>query len=304
MLFQSFKIVISEIWLFAVMTFIIINLEGTDYFDMPHKIKQLKKILKDMGSALIAFSGGVDSTFLLFVAREVLGDKLLAVTAVSPIYPSFEIKEAVKIAGDSGVKHITLNPDILSNKKIMANPPDRCYWCKKEIFSFLVKMAGENKIKYIIDGTNYDDKNDYRPGAKAVKELGIRSPLKEAGLTKKEIRQYSKKLGLQTWDKPSLACLASRIPYGSEITEDKLMMIDSAEEFLRGLKFRNVRVRHHGDIARIEVPDNELDILLAGQMRGKIIKHFKKLGYKYVTADIEGYRTGSMNEVLKKKTHK
>jgi uncharacterized protein len=267
---------------------------------MTDKIKHLKKILKEMESALLAFSGGVDSAFLLAVAKDILGDKLIAATAVSPIYPSFEIKEALEIARDSGVRHITVNSNALSKKQIKSNPPDRCYWCKKEIFSYLVKLAGENEIKHVIDGTNYDDKNDYRPGAKAVKELGIRSPLKEAGLTKKEIRQYSKKLGLSTWDKPSLACLASRIPYGSSITKENLKMIDSAEEFLRSLGFRNVRVRHHGDIARIEVPDKEFDILLNSNMRVKIIKRLKKIGYKYVTADIEGYRTGSMNEVLKK----
>ncbi len=267
---------------------------------MPDKIKRLKKILKEMESALLAFSGGVDSAFLLAVANEVLGEKLIAVTAISPIYPSFETNEAIEIAGNSGVKHITVVADVLAKKKIYSNPPDRCYWCKKEIFSHLVKLAGEYGIRYVIDGTNYDDRSDYRPGAKAVKELGIRSPLKEAGLTKLEIRQHSKKLGLQTWNKPSLACLASRIPYGSSITEGKLKMVDSAERFLRGLGFRNVRVRHHDDIARIEVPDDELDKLLESKVRSKINKHLKKLGYKYITADIEGYRTGSMNEVLKK----
>jgi uncharacterized protein len=267
---------------------------------MPDKIKHLKKILKEMESVLLAFSGGVDSTFLLAVAKDVLGDKLLAVTAVSPMYPSFEIKEAVKIARVSGVRHLTVNLNSLSNKKVKTNPPDRCYWCKKEIFSYLLKLASENNIGYVIDGTNSDDKTDYRPGAKAVIELGIRSPLKEAGFTKKEIRQYSKKLGLSTWDKASLACLASRIPYGSDITDETLSMIDSAEEFLRSLGLRNVRVRHHGDIARIEVPEDEISILLKNKTRNAVVKKLHRIGYKYITIDIEGYRTGSMNEVLRK----
>ncbi len=265
---------------------------------MTDKFQLLKNILTKMESALLAYSGGVDSTFLLKVVRDVLGDNVMAVTAKSIIYPSFEIEEAANIANDLGVNYLTINNDALSNPNFTSNPPDRCYWCKKDLFSQLVTLAKEHNLKYIIDGSNFDDINDFRPGSKAASELGVRSPLKEAKLNKAEIRDLSKSLNLPTWNKPSLACLASRFPYGMTITDNELSIVNNAEEFLRAQGIGNVRVRHHGRIARIEVPEEEIAKLAEKKLRNNIVSKFKEIGYSYVTIDMEGYRTGSMNEVL------
>ncbi len=222
----------------------------------------------------------------------------MAVTLRSIIYPSLELAEAEKIAADLQVRYLTVDADVMTNQRFVNNPPDRCYWCKKDVFSQLVMLAKPHNLNYTIDGSIYDDINDYRPGSKAAAELGIRSPLKEAKLTKAEIRKLSKSLNLPTWDKPSLACLASRFPYGTKITKDALAVVDKAEEFLRDLGISNVRVRHHDKTARIEVPEPEIAKIVQKNFKDKIIKQFKELGYNYITIDLEGYRTGSLNEVL------
>ena len=264
---------------------------------MNKKLLQLKKILAKMDSVLIAYSGGVDSTFLIKVAKDVLdGDKILAVTASSFTYPACEIKEAKTIAKRLRVKHLVIKTDELFNQKFVENSANRCYWCKNDLFSKLIALAKKYKLNYVLDGSNYDDTKDFRPGMKAARELGIRSPLEEIGLGKDEIRCFSKKLGLSTWNKPSLACLASRFPYGMRITKENLFRVDKAETFLRKLGVTQIRVRHHGQIARIEVFKNEISGLLKEETMDKIVTKFKELGYTYVTVDLEGYRTGSMNE--------
>lgn len=263
------------------------------------KLERLKQILKDMKGVLIAYSGGVDSTFLLSIARDVLGGRVLAVIAKSEIHPEKEYKFAVKMAKRLKVKYLTITTNELSNPSFIVNPVDRCYYCKKELFTKLQEIANARGIRYVVDGTNYDDQNDFRPGMLALKELGIRSPLKEAMLTKKEIRFLSRKLRLPTWNKPPLACLASRFPYGDKITAEKLKIINEAEDYLYGLGMKQVRVRHHGDIARIEVLPKDILKFVQEKVRDRIIKKFKKLGYKYITLDLQGYRSGSMNEVIR-----
>jgi len=262
------------------------------------KLKELKEIFTKMESVLIAYSGGVDSTFLLKVAKDVLGDKVLAVTAKSLVYPSEEIERAEALAQDLGVRHKIIETQELSNPNFFNNPKDRCYWCKKELFAILISIARENNLKHVLDGTNFDDLDDFRPGIKAAGEFGIRSPLKEAMLTKEDIRSLSKYLGLPTWDKPSFACLASRFPYGMKITKENLNKVDKAERFLRRFGIIQVRVRYHDTIARIEVLGKDIPKLLEEKLRRQSISYFKKLGYSYVAVDLEGYRTGSMNEVF------
>jgi len=262
------------------------------------KFNKLKKIIGEMDSALIAYSGGVDSTFLLKVAHDVLGDKVLAVTANSEVQSVSEIDEAGKIIADIGAKHLVIKTDEMQDDQYVSNSFDRCYHCKKILFGDLIKVADKHNIKYILEGSNADDLNDYRPGLKAIEELKIRSPLKEAELTKDEIRSLSKSLGLKTWDKPAFACLASRIPYGTEITNDKLRRVDKAEFYLRSLGFYQVRVRDHEDIARIEVLTSEFTKIFSNGLMEDIITKFKEFGYLYVTVDLEGYKTGSMNKVI------
>lgn len=264
------------------------------------KIQQLNDILKSMESAAIGFSGGVDSTFLLKVARDVLGDHVHAITVVTELHPEIELKEAKRLASEMGVHHIVDHSIHLTDEKIFSNLPDRCYYCKREIFTRMKTWAEQNGVNTILDGSNVDDDTDYRPGMRALEELGIRSPLKEAGLTKKEIRLLSKQMGLSTWDKPALACLASRVPYGDRITPEKLKRIDHAENVLRNSGFKQSRVRDHGSVARIEVLPNDHSKFLDREVSTKIIQQFKALGYQYVALDLEGYRSGSMNEVFKK----
>jgi len=265
------------------------------------KFEQLKKRLKKMEKVLIAFSGGVDSSFLLKVALDTLGkENVLAVTADSKTYPREELKDASNLAKDLGLdgRHRIIKTSELKLKNFSENPQDRCYYCKFKLFSKLKKIAQKNKISYVLDGSNYSDQNDFRPGRKALTELGIRSPLLESGLTKEEIRALSKKLKLPTWNKPALACLSSRIPYGEKITLEKLKRIEKAESFLKNLGFNQLRVRDHNNIARLELELEEFKKLTDENLRVKIYDKFRGLGFTYVTLDLLGYRTGSMNEFL------
>ena len=264
--------------------------------DLADRFEKLKSILRDAGSAAVAFSGGVDSTFLLSVAKEVLGDKCLAITADSPVIPRHEMEAAVAFCKEHGIRQIVFDPNMLSDAVIRSNPADRCYHCKKAIFGKMNELAKENGAAYLFDGTNKDDEGDYRPGMKALDELGVRSPLREAGLTKSDIRGLSKETGLDTWDMPSFACLATRIPYGQEITPELLAKIEKAETVLREAGFKQYRVRAHGDLARIEVALSDMNRL--SEMRSLISEGIRNAGFRYVTVDLEGYRTGSMNDVL------
>lgn len=269
--------------------------------DKKEKLDALKEILKSMESAVICFSGGVDSTFLLKVASDVLKDRVMAVTASSSTFPEREMKEAIEFARKLNIKHMVIKSEELEIEGFSKNPKNRCYYCKKELFSKILDIAQKNGFKFVADGANADDTGDYRPGMMAAKELGVRSPLLEAGLTKDDIRELSREMGLNTWNKPSFACLSSRVPYGQEITEAKLHMIDAAEQYLLDLGFRQVRVRHHGEIARIEVAPEERRKFFDEKVMDSVADRLKNIGFSYVTLDLKGYRTGSMNEVLDRK---
>lgn len=266
--------------------------------DLYQKLAKLKEDIAQMESLVVAFSGGVDSTFLLKVASEVLGDKVLAVTARSASFPSRELQQAIDFAKEIGTVHILVDSEELDIDGFADNPPNRCYLCKKELFGKIIDVANEKRLKYVADGANKDDLDDYRPGMVATREMGIKSPLRDADLTKEDIRSISKEIGLSTWDKPSFACLASRIPYGQKISEEKLSMINQAEQYLMNLGLKQVRVRHHGDVARIEVASEERVGLFNIELMDRIHEDFLNMGFKYVAMDLRGYRTGSMNEVL------
>jgi pyridinium-3,5-biscarboxylic acid mononucleotide sulfurtransferase len=264
------------------------------------KWAHLKALLHDMQSAVLAYSGGVDSSLLLRAASEVMGSHLIAVTAVSETYPAGELTAAEEFARSQGVMHRVLHTEELDSESFVRNTPDRCYHCKKELFEKLRHMAESEGISTVIEGSNTDDLRDYRPGRKAALEFSVRSPLVEVGISKAEVRELARTLKLAVWDKPSLACLSSRIPYGTRITPEILETIQSAEDQLRVLGFRQVRVRHHGETARIELSRADFGRLLKDEMAAQVTGALKKLGYTYVCLDLEGYRTGSMNEGINK----
>lgn len=261
-----------------------------------NKRETLKGILFSLSSVLVAYSGGVDSTLLLKVARDTLGEKARAVTVKGEVHPEWEVEEALHVARGMGVEPLVVELSVLDHPTFATNPPDRCYHCKSLIFTRLKEIAQEQGLAWVVEGSNRDDLGDYRPGRRALEELEVRSPLLEAGLTKAEIRSLSRYLGLPTWDRPSLACLASRFPYGTALTTATLRQVDQAEAFLGELGFGQRRVRHHGDIARLEIEAEDWPILLENRQR--IVARLGELGYTYVTVDLGGYRTGSLNEVL------
>lgn len=266
--------------------------------EIESKLNNLKKHLKQLPSIAVAYSGGVDSTFLLKIAHDVLGDKVIAVTARSSTYPEREFRDAVKFVREMRISHQVVSFNELDVPGFADNLPERCYFCKREFLSKVVATAHEHNIRHVVEGSNVDDRGDYRPGMQAVRELGVASPLQEAGLGKEEIRILSRKMDLPTWNKPAFACLASRFPYGQKITRNKLQVVDQAEQFLMDLGLRQVRVRHHGEIARIEVSPEERSFFFDTDLMDKIYEKFKQLGFLYTALDLKGYRTGSMNETI------
>jgi uncharacterized protein len=266
------------------------------------KRQRLESILEAMESVLVAFSGGVDSAFLAYEAHRVLGGKALAVTGESPSYPRYQRKMAEQIVADFGIPHICVETLEMDSEAYRSNSSDRCFHCKNELFTRLKGVASARGFRHVADGSNADDRGDYRPGRRAAKMLGVRSPLDEAGLTKEEIRHLSRRAGLPTADEPASACLSSRIPYLIPITVEKLQIVEKGEEALRSLGFRHFRVRHHDNLARLEFAREELPRALEPEMVPRLVEAFKALGYTYVTVDLEGYRTGSLNEALPSKS--
>jgi uncharacterized protein len=262
------------------------------------KFNKLKQLLLNLKSCAIAYSGGLDSTFLIKVAYDALGKNALAVTATSSTYPQRELADAKQFAEEIGIQHMIIESEELDINEFSDNSPDRCYYCKKELFKKIQQIAKDHHLNAVLDGSNADDTLDYRPGARARSELDVRSPLKEVGLTKQEIRELSSSLHLKSSEKPAFACLASRFPYGIKITKERLKQIEAAEEYLFSLGIRQCRVRYHDRIARIEVSPDDIPTILTHAQ--KIIKRFKTLGFTYITLDLQGYRTGSLNEVLGK----
>jgi uncharacterized protein len=262
---------------------------------MTDKEGALRETLSSLGTVVVAYSGGVDSAYLACVAHDTLGDRALAITADSPSYPEHHRRMALHIAEQFGFRHEIIRTAELERPEYRANPTNRCYYCKHELYTHLSRIAADRRA-IVVDGNNADDRGDYRPGRQAAREFGVRSPLDEVGLRKEEIRELSRLAGLPSWDEPASACLSSRIPYFSEVTDEKLRMIERAEESLRTLGFRVCRVRHHDDLARIEIGRDELARALEPEMSASILRSLKELGYRYVTIDLQGYRMGSLNE--------
>jgi pyridinium-3,5-biscarboxylic acid mononucleotide sulfurtransferase len=263
------------------------------------KEQRLLAILRDLESVIVAFSGGVDSAYLAVAATSTLGDRVLCVTADSPSYPTRHRELALEIAAGFSLRHEFLETAEMERPEYVANPTNRCYYCKQELFGRLSALARERGFAAVVDGNNADDRGDYRPGRQAAGEFGVRSPLDEAGLTKADVRELSRRRGLPTWDQPASACLSSRIPYNSTVTVEKLRMIEQAEDVLQSLGFRQCRVRHHGEVARIEVPPDELQRIVDAGVRSALVRDLKTIGYRYISVDLEGYRTGSLNEMLR-----
>jgi uncharacterized protein len=269
---------------------------------MDAKFEKLATLLQETNGVVVAFSAGVDSTFLLKVAHMALGESVVALTASSPTAPPGELDAAKEFTKDLGCRHIIIDSHELTNPSFAQNPSNRCFFCKDELYKICCSEAQQLGITTIVDGTNLDDLKDHRPGLQAANQWRIRHPLVEAEMTKEEIRRYSRELGLPTWDKPSSPCLSSRFPYGTEITLDRLKRVAACESFMKELRFREFRVRYHGDLARIEVAQNELDRLFEKETRDAVVQKFKAAGFNYVSLDLQGYRTGSLNEPLRSKT--
>ncbi len=278
------------------------DIDRTEVTDEEYrKLEDLEKYIEGLGSLAVGFSGGVDSSFLLVVAHSVLNDRAIAVTNSDASIPARELKEACEFCRERGIRQIVCSVNPLKEEEYRHNSADRCYFCKRGIFTEIKKIAEENGIEYVAEGSNMDDLGDYRPGLKAVSELSVKSPLREAGLKKQEIRHISKAMGLKTWSKPAYACLASRFVYGEEITEEKLRMIDRAEQYLIEKGFMEERVRLHGNVARIEVPESDIVRLASDDIRRAVYEEFRKIGFMFVAIDMKGYRTGSMNATLELK---
>ena len=272
--------------------------ETSGVVSVDEKEQRLRALLRSYTSVIVAFSGGTDSAYLAYVANSELGDRALAVTGDSASYPTFQRDLADRLTKQFHINHEIVFTEEFQDSNYTSNPPNRCYYCKSELYTKLSELKEARNLAVICDGSNADDIGDYRPGRKAAREIGVRSPLEESGLTKTEIRELSHRAGLPTWDEPASACLSSRVPYGQIVTIEKLSMVDKAEIALKALGFRQVRVRHHGDVARIEVAEDEMSRAFDSEMAGRMSEALKSLGFKYVALDLEGYRMGSLNETL------